>query len=112
MKLVIAIVQDVDLMICWFDHNKPLQLRGKYAIRHTTKEARCIIKDIRYKMDINTLHRDQEDKDIQMNDIARIQIRSTKRLFVDSYRQNRITGSVILIDESTNNTVAAGMVIQ
>ena len=106
------VVQDVDLMICWFDHAKPLQLRGKYAIRHTTQEARCIVKDIRYKMDINTLHRDQEDKEIKMNDIARIQIRSTKPLFMDSYRQNRITGSVVLIDEGTNNTVAAGMVIQ
>ena len=105
------VVQDIDLMICWFDHMKPLQLRGKYAIRHTTQEARCIIKDIRYKMDINTLHRNQEEKDIKVNDIARIQIRSTKPLFMDSYRQNRITGSVILIDEGTNNTVAAGMVI-
>ncbi len=105
------VVQDIDLMICWFDHNKPLQLRGKYTIRHTTQEARCVIKDIRYKMDINTLHRNQEDKEIKMNDIARIQIRSTKPLFMDSYRQNRITGSVILIDEGTNNTVAAGMVI-
>ena len=106
------ILQDVDLMICWFDHSKPIQLNGKYAIRHTTQEARCIVKDIRYKMDVNSLKRDQEATDIRMNDIARISIRSTKPLFVDSYRQNRITGSVILIDEGTNNTVAAGMVIQ
>ena len=103
--------QDIDLMICWFDGSKSLTPRGKYAIKHTTQDARCIIKEVRYKLDINTLHRNLEDKDIQMNDIARIQIRSTKPLFVDSYRKNRITGSVILIDEGTNNTVAAGMVI-
>jgi sulfate adenylyltransferase subunit 1 len=89
----------------------PLEIRGKYAIRHTTQEARCIIKEIRYKLDINSLHRNQEDLNIKMNDIARIQIRVTRPFFTDAYRKNRITGSVILIDEATNNTVAAGMVI-
>lgn len=105
------VTQDIDLMICWFDSDKPIQLRGKYAIRHTTKEARCIVKEVRYKMNINTLHRDLEDKDIQMNDIARIAIRTTEPLFADPYRKNRITGSVVLVDEGTNNTVAAGMII-
>ena len=105
------IVQDVDLMICWFDNLKSLTPRGKYVIKHTTQEARCIVKEIRYKLDINTLSRDQEDLNIKMNDISRIQIRVTKPLFVDAYRKNRITGSVILVDEGTNNTVAAGMVI-
>jgi len=103
--------QDIDLMICWFDNNKPLAVRGKYAIKHTSQDARCIIKEIRYKLDINTLSRDQEDLNIQMNDIARVQIRVTKPLFTDAYRKNRITGSVIIIDEATNNTVAAGMII-
>lgn len=103
--------QDLDIMLCWFDQGKPLQLNGKYAIRHTTQEARCIVKEVRYKMDINTLHRDVEDRNIGMNDIARVVLRTTKPLFVDEYRQNRITGSIILVDESTNNTVAAGMVI-
>jgi sulfate adenylyltransferase subunit 1 len=103
--------QDIDLMVCWFDNTRPLQLRGKYAIKHTTQDVRCIIKDIRYKMNINTLHRDLDDKIINMNDISRVSIRTTKPLFTDPYRQNRITGSVILIDEGTNNTVAAGMVI-
>lgn len=102
--------QDVDLMICWF-HEKPLQERGKYILRHTTKEARCIIREVRYRMDVNTLHRDVESKEIGMNDIARITIRSTLPLFVDAYNKNRITGSVILIDEGSNETVAAGMVI-
>ncbi len=105
------VTQDIDLMICWFDNTQPLRPNGKYAIRHTTAEARCLIKDIRYKMDINTLHRNMEDRQIAMNDIARISIRTTRPLLVDPYRTNRITGSVILIDEATNNTVAAGMVI-
>jgi sulfate adenylyltransferase subunit 1 len=102
--------QDLEVMICWFNE-KPLQLRGKYAILHTTQEARCIIKEIRYKMDINTLHRNVEDQDIRMNDIARIVVRSTKPLFVDSYRKNRITGSILLVDEATHETVGAGMII-
>lgn len=104
------ITQDLDLMICWFNQ-QPLQLRGKYSILHTTNSARCIVKEIQYKMDVNTLHRNMEDRKIGMNDIARIQIRTTKPLFTDPYRKNKITGSVILVDERTNETVAAGMVI-
>ncbi len=104
------VTQDLELMICWFN-DKPLQLRGKYAIQHTTQSARCLIQDIQYKMDVNSLHRNLEDKTVRLNDIARISIRSTKPLFVDAYRKNRMTGSVILIDEGTNETVAAGMVI-
>ena len=102
--------QDLDLMVCWFNQ-RPLQPSGKYTIMHTTNAARCIIKDVQYKMDVNTLHRNLEDTNVTMNDIARIQLRATKPLFVDAYRKNRITGSVILIDEGTNETVAAGMVI-
>ncbi|MEL6389258.1 MAG: GTP-binding protein [Bacteroidota bacterium] len=105
------VTQDLDIMLCWFDGTKPLQHNGKYTIQHTTQQARCIVKDIRYKLDINTLHRLQDDKSIGMNDIARVVLRTTKPLFTDEYRQNRITGSVILIDEFTNNTVGAGMVI-
>jgi len=105
------VTQDIDLMVCWFNE-KPLQPRGKYALMHTTQdEVRCIVKEILYKMDINTLHRDQEDRTIRMNDIARVRIRTTKPLFVDPYRQNRLTGSFIFIDEQTNETVGAGMVI-
>lgn len=103
--------QDIDIMLCWFDHEKPLQLRGKYTVMHTTRSVRCIVQDIRYKMDVNTLHRDLEDKVIAMNDIARIAVRTTQPLFIDAYRKNRVTGSVILIDEMSNNTVAAGMIV-
>ncbi len=105
------VTQDLDIMLCWFDHAKPLQLRGKYLIRHTSQEARCIVKDIRYKLDINSLHRELEDKTLNMNDMGRVVLRTTKPLFTDPYRQNRITGSIILIDEGTNSTVAAGMII-
>ena len=104
------VTQDIDVMICWFNERQ-LQLRGKYAVLHTTQEARCVIKEVKYKMNINTLHRDLEDKDIKMNDIARITIRTTKPLFVDSYRKNRITGSIVFVDEGTNETVGAGMIV-
>ncbi len=105
-----GVSQDIDIMISWF-HERPLQPRGKYTVLHTTKEARCIVKDIQYKLDINTLHRDMEDRTIKMNDIARVTLRTTKPLFADPYSRNRITGSLILIDEGTNETVGAGMII-
>src|SRR5690606_12623709 len=105
------ISQDIEVMLCWFDQEKPIQLKGKYTIIHTTNEVRCLIKDVRYKLDINTLHRNQEDRTLHMNDIGRVVIRTTRPLFFDSYRTNRITGSLIMIDEATNNTVAAGMII-
>jgi sulfate adenylyltransferase subunit 1 len=102
--------QDIDMMVCWFNA-KPLQLNGKYMIKHTSRDARCVVKEITYKMDINTLHRMEDDKEIRMNDIGRIRIRTTVPLFFDKYRTNRYTGSVILIDEGTNETVGAGMIV-
>lgn len=105
-----TIEQDIDVMICWMNEKK-MMMRGKYMIRHTSQTARCIIKEVKYKMDINTLHRIEEEKEIGLNDIGRISIRTTKPLFFDSYRRNRNTGSIILVDESTNETVAAGMII-
>ena len=102
--------QDVDLMICWMNEKK-LILNGKYAIKHTSKDARCIVKDIKYKMNINHLHRIEDDKEIGLNDIARISIRTTSPLFIDEYKRNRNTGSLILIDEATNETVGAGMIL-
>jgi sulfate adenylyltransferase subunit 1 len=102
--------QDLEVMVCWFSE-QPLQLHGKYTLLHTTQEVRCIIKEIRYKLDINTLHRKEEDTNIGMNDIARVVIRTTKPLFYDIYRKNRITGSLLFVDEGTNDTVGAGMII-
>jgi len=103
------IKQDIDIMICWMNEKKMI-LNGKYTIRHTSQTARCIIKETKYKIDINTLHR-MEEKEIGLNDIGRISIRTTKPLFFDSYTRNRNTGSIILVDESSNETVAAGMII-
>ncbi len=101
--------QDIDAMMCWFDE-KPLVMGGKYILRHTSNEARAMVKDIVYKMDINQLKRDGDSKKINMNEIFRVKLRTTKPLFFDSYKKNRSTGSLVLIDESTNNTVAAGMI--
>lgn len=106
----VIVSQDVDMMICWFNERN-LTPGGKYVIRHTSAEARCMIKNVEYKMNINTLEEDREDTTVAMNDIARITIRTTKPLYSDSYKRNRDTGSVILIDEGTNETVAAGMII-
>ena len=105
-----TIEQDIDVMICWMNEKKMIP-KGKYTIRHTSQTARCIIKEVKYKMDINTLHRMENEKEIGLNDIGRITIRTTKPLFFDSYRRNRNTGSIILVDEATNETVAAGMII-
>ncbi|MBL7805250.1 MAG: 50S ribosome-binding GTPase [Saprospiraceae bacterium] len=106
-----SVTQDLEVTLCWFDARKPLQTGGKYILRHTTREVKTMVKEIRYKLDVNTLHRNLEDRNIAMNDIGRVSLRTTQPLFVDEYRQNRITGSLILIDEQTNNTVAAGMIL-
>ena len=102
--------QDIQVMICWMNEKKMI-INGKYAIRHTSQSARCIIKDVKYKLDINSLHRMEEEKEIGLNDIGRVTIRTTKPLFFDSYKRNRNTGSIILVDEATDETVAAGMII-
>jgi len=102
--------QDIDFMMCWLS-NTPPKPRAKYYIKHTSNEVRGMIKEIQYKVDINTLHRDESGEGIKMNDIARVRMRTTGPLFYDSYVKNRITGSIILIDEGTNETVAAGMII-
>ncbi len=102
--------QEFDVMLCWLN-NQAAKPRAKYTIMHTSNEQRAMIKEVVYKIDINSYNRNMEDKDLNMNDIARVKIRTTHRLMLDSYRDNRITGSVILIDESTNETVAAGMII-
>ena len=103
--------QDLDVMVCWM-HEKPLDPNGKYAIQHTSRDTRCVVKEVKYKIDINTLHRDQDDRTIGLNDIGRIKIRTMNRLFFDPYKRNRNTGSIIMIDDQSNETVAAGMIIE
>jgi len=102
--------QDVEVMMCWLNQKGPMP-RTKYTLRHTSADMKAMIKEVRYKLDINTLHRNEEDKDIKMNDICRVQLRTTKPVLADSYRKNRQTGSIILVDDATNETVAAGMII-
>ena len=97
-------------MVCWLGTN-PLRKGNKYAIKHTTRDGRVIIQDIVYQTDLNTIKRNEEVNELNTNDIGRIKLKSTIPLIKDSYRQNRITGSFILIDEGTNNTVGAGMII-
>lgn len=102
--------QDVEAMICWFSEKK-LVPGGKYLVRHTTREAKCVVKTVRYKVDINTLHRVEGDREIGMNDIGRIHLRVAVPLLCDSYQRNRATGSFIIVDEFSHATVAAGMIV-
>ena len=102
--------QDLEAMICWFGE-KPLNPEAKFFVRHTTNEAKALVKEVRYKMNINTLHKIEEDLEIKLNDIARISIRTAKPMSFDSYKKNRVTGSFILVDSMNNETVAAGMII-
>lgn len=103
-------VQEFDAMICWLN-SSPARPRGKYTIRHTTNEQKSMITEVVYRMDINSLERNSRDTEIKMNDICRIKLKTTKPLMIDEYRDNRATGSFILIDDGTNETVAAGMII-
>lgn len=103
-------VQEFDAMLCWLN-NQAARPRAKYTILHTTNEQKAMIKEVIYKIDINTYNRLEEDKDLKMNDIARVKVRTTRPLMIDEYRDNRITGSFILIDDATHETVAAGMIL-
>jgi sulfate adenylyltransferase subunit 1 len=102
--------QEIDLMVCWLSE-KPMMLNGKYTIRHTTAELRCVIRELKYKVNINTLEEIDAENTLALNEIGRINIKTTKPVFYDCYKENRITGSISIIDEATNNTVGAGMII-
>lgn len=102
--------QDLEAMICWFA-DRPLKLNGHYLLGHTIREAKCVVRDVRYKIDINTLHKRETDRDVAMNDVARIRLRAAVPILCDPYRRNRNTGSFILIDEFSDATVAAGMIL-
>ena len=102
--------QEIDLMVCWLS-SKPLQHRGRYFLKHTSNEMKCVVTDIAYKVNINTLGEMDEDTNIGLNEIAKISIKTTRPIFYDSYKRNRETGSLILIDEATNNVVGAGMIL-
>ena len=101
--------QDIEAMLCWFS-DKKMMIRAKYSLRHTTKEVKAIISDLRYKININTLRKIEDDKEFGMNEIGRVSIRTSSPIYFDSYENNRTTGSFILVDDMTNETVAAGMI--
>ena len=103
-------LQDIEVMLCWLN-NWSANSRTKYTIKHTSNDQKAMIKEVIYKIDINSLERNSVDKDLNMNDISKVKIRTTKPLMVDSYRENRTTGSIILVDDATNETVAAGMIV-
>jgi len=102
--------QDIDAMVCWMT-DRPLTANGRYVIKHTTRTARAIVKDLRYRLDITTLHRDESATSLTMNEIGRVELRTTAPLMYDEYRRNRTTGSFILVDEATNATVGAGIIL-
>ncbi len=102
-------VQDVDAMVCWMT-NTPLRPRQKLAIKHTTRTGRALVKGLQYRLDVNSLHRDQDSDELGLNEIGRVQLRTTVPLLADPYSKNRTTGSFILIDEATGVTVGAGMI--
>jgi bifunctional enzyme CysN/CysC len=107
-----AVVQDIDAQLCWMDESGSLEKGRRYAIKHTTRWARAVVKDISYRIDINTLHRVEDATELSLNEIGRVQLRATQPLFVDPYLPNRQTGAFILVDEGTNKTVAAGMILR
>ena len=103
--------QDIDAMVCWMTEAPPLRPGMKLSVKHTTRWARAIVKDLHYRLDINSLHRDEASEELGLNEIGRISLRTTQPLFYDDYRRNRDTGAFILVDEATNNTVGAGMIM-
>jgi bifunctional enzyme CysN/CysC len=102
--------QDIDAMVCWLT-DRPLATGGRFVIKHTTRSARAVVRDLRYRLDVNTLHRDESASQLTLNEIGRVSLRTTVPLMYDEYRRNRATGSFILIDEATNVTTGAGMIL-
>ena len=107
-----AVAQDIEAMICWMDETAPLRVGAKYTIKHTTRTARTVVRGLQYRLDVNTLHRDESAPQLGLNEIGRVKLRTTVPLLADEYRRNRTTGGFILIDESSNRTVGAGMIIE
>ncbi|WP_433498076.1 sulfate adenylyltransferase subunit CysN [Sphaerimonospora sp. CA-214678] len=103
--------QEVEAMVCWMADGLKLQPGSKLIIKHTTRTARALVRDLHYRLDINTLHRDESATSLGLNEIGRVSLRTTQPLFVDEYARNRLSGGFILIDEATNGTVGAGMII-
>ena len=106
------VTQDIDAMVCWMSDERPLTPRGKLIVKHTTRTARALVKNLHYRLDVNTLHRHEDADRLGLNEIGRVSLRVTQPLFADDYSRNRATGGFILIDEATNHTVGAGMIME
>jgi bifunctional enzyme CysN/CysC len=102
--------QDIDAMICWMSSDARLTTGARYTIQHTTRSTRAVVRSLDYRLDVNSLHRDETAAELSLNEIGRIRLRTQQPLLFDAYRRSRVTGSFILVDEATNNTVAAGMI--
>jgi bifunctional enzyme CysN/CysC len=103
--------QDIDAMVCSLGESANLRPGTKLAIKHTTRWGRALIKDLQYRLNVNTLHRDEDADSLVLNEIGRMRLRTTVPLLFDEYRRNRTTGSFILVEEGTNNTIGAGMIL-
>ena len=102
--------QEIDAQICWMDESSPLTVGAKYGIKHTTRWAKALVREIDYRIDVNTLHRQEGVDSLSLNEIGRVKLRVTQPLFVDPYQDNRATGAFILVDERTNKTAGAGVI--
>jgi len=107
-----AVAQDIEAMLCWMDESRPMAVGAKYAIKHTTRAARAVVRQLHYRLDVNSLHRDESADSLRLNEIGRVRLRTTVPLLADEYRRNRTTGGFIVIDETTNRTVGAGMIVE
>ncbi|ASU82470.1 sulfate adenylyltransferase subunit CysN [Nocardiopsis gilva YIM 90087] len=106
-----CVSQDIDAMVCWMSESRKLTPRSKLVLKHTTRTVKVMVRDLLYRLDINSLHRDEDADGLSLNEIGRLSMRSTQPLFADEYKRNRLTGGFILIDETTNATVGAGMIV-
>jgi bifunctional enzyme CysN/CysC len=104
--------QDIEAMVCWMSDARPLTSGSRLVVKHTARTAKAIVRDLQYRLDVNTLHRDENADRLTLNDIGRVSLRTTQPLFHDPYGRNRLTGGLILIDEATNVTVGAGMITE
>jgi sulfate adenylyltransferase subunit 1 (EFTu-like GTPase family) len=105
-----ACSQDIEAMVCWMTDTRPLAPGNRLVVKHTTRTVKGIVRDLHYRLDVNTLHRDESADQLRLNEIGRVTLRVTQPLFSDPYARNRLTGGLILIDEATSSTVGAAMI--
>jgi bifunctional enzyme CysN/CysC len=105
-----TVTQDIEAMVCWMISDKPLTSRSRFIVKHTSRTVKAIVKDLHYRIDVNTLHRDESAGQLGLNEVGRVTLRLTQPIFCDPYTRNRLTGGMILIDEAANATAGAAMI--